>query len=572
MSVTGTRHPSYKDVEDDYTKWRYTYIGGTKYKEEYLTAREGEDDFASRRDMSYVPAYAKEAVLEISRAIHQRLNRVTRTGTTTGTYLKVVKGQLGGVDRLNSTMNAFISRMIVDEMTFMGRVGVYVDNIQPEGNTKADIKDSDHPYFYRYKAEDIFDWAYQPNDPSRLRYVVLREAVENFDPETGLRAASTKRFRHVYQDENGSVFVQFYSENGEKVDQNGQPSDSPIALEISRIPFAFADLGMSLLQDVADHQIALMTLASMDMSYAVKSNIPFYTEQRNMLSSDVFSRMNARLPKDENGDPIDPELLTEDQRAKFLRDTNKIVVGATKGRYYAKDYERPSFIHPSPEPLRASMEKQDRISNEIRELVALNVQKVGMRFQSEESKKMDNRPLEAGLSYIGLTLQAFETELALIYAQYENAQPAVVRYPEYYNLLTETERRNAIREDRELMNAVPSRSFRLEMQRQIIRTRFEHILDPVDVALMEAEIIALDAPTGDPKELRLDVESGICSAEYASAVIGYPKGEAAKAQEEKAVRLNIATRLQSSAKDNEDERPDGATKAEKTVQEESNNA
>jgi len=555
-TINSSVHPEFADMEEDYKKYRLTYIGGRKYKEEYLRPREGEDDFASREAISYVPGYAKEAVLEVSRAIHQRLHRVSRTGGT-GSYLEVAKGALGGIDRHGNTMNSFISQKVVDELCFMGKIGGFVDNVIPKGATKADLNSTDHPYVYAYKAEDIRDWAYFPDDPSRLRYVILQETIEVFD-DTGLRSKTEKRFRHVYQDENGGVFVQFYAESGE-------PIGAKTSLALSRIPFVLSNLGMSLLQDVADHQTALLTLASMDMSYAVKSNVPFYTEQRNALTSDLMSQAYKRLPRDSNGNPINPEDMTEDTRRKFLRDSERITIGTTKGRYYSKDYDRPGFIHPSSEPLKASMEKQTAIATEIRELVALNVQRAGLRFQSEESKKMDSRPLEAGLSYIGLILQSFETQIAQIYAEYESAEPATIRYPESYNLLTEDERRQAISEDRKLISAVPSEAFRKAVQKQIIETKFGHLLDPDEVVLMKTEVEASQAPTSDAEELRTDVEAGIVSAEFASVARGYPVGEAAKAQEEKAVRLNIATRLQSSAHDNPDERPSDATKSEKYV-------
>jgi hypothetical protein len=561
-NIAGLKHPTYIENEEDFTKWRLTYIGGTKYKEEYLTQREGEDDFNSRLAISYVPGYAKEAVLEISRAIHQRLPRVSRSSGS-GTYLQTAQGLNGGVDRMGSPMNAFISRKIVDELCFMGAVGCYVDNTPIIGPTKADLRNTDHPYFYSYKREDILDWAFDPASPTEFIYVILREYVEKFDID-GFRTASEARYRHVYK-KDGKVFVAFYAASGSMVDQLGQPTESPIPLDLPIIPFAMADLGMSLLQDVADHQIALMVLASLDMSYAVKSNVPFYTEQRNALNSDTFTRLYNKLPRDSAGNPVNPEDLTDDQRKKFLASQDKLVIGATKGRFYGKDFDRPGFIHPSSEPLRASMDKQMQIREEIRELVALNVQKVGLRFQSEEAKKMDTKPLEAGLSFIGLSLQSFETSLANIYAAYEAATPAMVRYPEQYSLLSETERRQAIKEDRELMSSVPSQTFRIEMQKTIVETRFSHILDPTLVAQMKAEIEKMSAPTADPDEILADVEGGLCSAEYGSLVRGYPAGEAAKAQAEKAQRLNIATRLQEGAQDNPDERDPDATKSQKLV-------
>ena len=73
-----------------------------------------------------------------------------------------------------------------------------------------------------------------------------------------------------------------------------------------------------------------------------------------------------------------------------------IKVGATHGRTYDKGMNPPAFINPSAEPLRASLELQDRLKRDIRELVNLAVSSLAVRA-SAESKAMDNQGLEAGL-------------------------------------------------------------------------------------------------------------------------------------------------------------------------------
>lgn len=78
-----------------------------------------------------------------------------------------------------------------------------------------------------------------------------------------------------------------------------------------------------------------------------------------------------------------------------------IKVGATHGRAYDKGMQQPAFINPSGEPLKASLELQERLKRDIRELVNLAVSSLAVRV-SAESKAMDNQGLEAGLSYIGL--------------------------------------------------------------------------------------------------------------------------------------------------------------------------
>ncbi len=95
-----------------------------------------------------------------------------------------------------------------------------------------------------------------------------------------------------------------------------------------------------------------------------------------------------------------------------------IKVGATHGRTYDKGMNPPAFINPSAEPLRASLELQDRLKRDIRELVNLAVSSLAVRA-SAESKAMDNQGLEAGLSYIGLLLESAERQIAEFWAAYE---------------------------------------------------------------------------------------------------------------------------------------------------------
>src|SRR5690606_20232795 len=114
-----------------------------------------------------------------------------------------------------------------------------------------------------------------------------------------------------------------------------------------------------------------------------------------------------------------------------------IKVGVSVGRAYALGTERPGFIHPSSEPLKASMELQRKLERDTRELVNLAVAQLGQ--QSAESKQMDPAGLEAGLSFIGLVLENGERKIASHWASYENSKPATIKYPDRYSLKTDAD-------------------------------------------------------------------------------------------------------------------------------------
>ena len=155
-------------------------------------------------------------------------------------------------------------------------------------------------------------------------------------------------------------------------------------MELDRIPFVMLDIGSSLIKDVCQHQIALLNLGSSDVSYALRSNFPFYVEQKDLRAVGAHLKHAATA---------DGTATTGGQGAA----ETDIKVGATHGRAYDKGMNPPGFINPSAEPLRASLELQDRLKRDIRELVNLAVSALAVRA-SAESKAMDNQGLEAGLS------------------------------------------------------------------------------------------------------------------------------------------------------------------------------
>ena len=110
-----------------------------------------------------------------------------------------------------------------------------------------------------------------------------------------------------------------------------------------------AEINQSLLADVSNYQIAMLNMTSSDINYAVKSNFPFYVEQ---YDPRVEMEKRARQAID-NDDTSKDGSAEAEKKAK----DDQIKVGNTQGRRYPINSERPGFIHPSPDPLMASMNK-----------------------------------------------------------------------------------------------------------------------------------------------------------------------------------------------------------------------
>lgn len=535
--ITSSTHPEYKAEVDNWEKFRLVFAGGEAFKDEYLkkfSIRETQADFNDRFSITPVPAHAKAAVIDIKNAIFQRLVDIVRIGGDKS-YKSAIDGLLGGVDFAGNTMTGFIGRLVLPELLSMRKVGVYVDKPQlPEGASLLDTKDI-RPYIYKYDAEDIRSWAY--DGQGRLISLLLRDHEDELDAN-GLVISIIKSFRLIRKTQVGITVETF--------DAHGDPTqEETILLNIKEIPFAVFELSMSLLQDVADHQIALLNMGSSDVNYAIKSNFPFYTEQINPMAQ----LPNIKQPGDSG-----------EAASAGAASTSEIKVGVTQGRGYPKGLERPGFIHPSPEPLLASMKKQAELREEIRLLVNLSLTNIEPRRESAESKALDEHSLEAGLSYIGLELEYGERQIAEFWASYERSDVAVINYPTNYSLRSEEDRRAEAKELQQLQAAVPSQTYQRALAKEIASITVSHRVDEEDLKKIHAEIEASPTVQIDSKTILADLKEGLVSSELASTLRGYPKGEAAKAQAEIAER--IAKSAESSVDDpNRRVDPDGDVNA-----------
>lgn len=511
-------HPKYEECLPDWTKYRLTFEGGRSFINQYLerySSRESDADFALRKKVTYCPAHAKAAIVEIKNSIFERMCDVLRVEGPQ-TYQSATRGLDGGVDYGGNSMNSFIGTEILPELLVMQRVGVFVDKLPlNDKRTRADDKGI-RPYLYVYKAEDILSWAY--NTKNELISVLLRSEVDEVDEATGLISGTKEEYILLRKIDGRIIYANY---NGGKVDNER-------VLNLTRIPFVIFSLTESLMRDIADYQIALLNLESSDLGYLLKSNFPFYTEQTNPLSDMAGLARTAAPTVDADGKVSVP--ATADG-------ARSISVGTSSGRTYPKGTERPGFIHPSPEPMNVSMAKQADMKAAIRQLVQLALTNIAPQRASAESKDKDQQGLEAGLACIGLALQIGENQIAEIWGQYEGEEPAVIAYPDQFSLKSDEERLEEAGKLAKQLPSIPS----ITAQKAIVKKiaflicgrglsldQEQKIIKEID----SADIIAID-----PEVLLKDLEAGLVAAETASIARGYPKGDVEKAKKEHIERL-----------------------------------
>ena len=543
VNIATTRHPDYFYNLNNWNTWRWIWEGGEGFTRHYLqkyTPRESDDDFQKRRNITPVPGFAKAALVDIKNAVFHRMGDIMRRGGT-DSYEAAVGGSRGGVDRRGSSMNHFLGTQILPEMLAMGRVGVYVDNIAPSGPTLADAAGAT-PYLYMYRVEDIMSWkCSRPEDDSDFEAVLLRDWCIDFDSSWGqiqLPSGSFERYRLVWKDDDGFVNYQFFDTDGQPISADGTPGGGPVKLELKRIPFVMLDIGDSLLKDIATHQIALLNLVSSDVAYALKSNFPFYTEQQDAraigghLKSDVMEDGTSTSGGQEAGNP-------------------SIRVGAHDGRSYDIGADRPGFIHPSSEPLKASMELQRKLEDDIRKLVNLAVVSLGNSRASGEARNIDNQGLEAGLAFIGLVLEGAERKIADHWSAYEgndSRDTTIVKYPDQYSLKSQKDRIEEADKLTDLMFSIPGRTVKRELAKDAVTALLNGRIKVDVLKRIYREIDSSKYSTSDPEVIRLAKEQMLASDVTLSDALGFDgKQEIEQAKKDHEERIERIQKAQTDA-------------------------
>ncbi len=541
LSITDIRHPNYLNNSTEWLEWRYTYAAGDDFVTKYLkqfSNRESTGEYNIRKSITPIPAFAKAAINDIRNAIYQRMHDVTRRGGSLNYHL-AVEGAQGGVDLDGTGMNAFLGFEVLTELLVMGRVGVYVDSPELGGSSLADTEGV-RPYLYMYPVEDILSWNItKTSHRSEFKAILLRDRVIDYnspvDTQVGsqieLPVGELERYRLIWIDDvTGKVNVQFYNMDSEPINPktNNTTNAGPVELNLTRIPFVMFDIGDSLIKDVCKHQIALLNLCSSDVSYALKSNFPFYVEQADLRG------IGSHLKIGQN-----PDNTASEGGQGGLENEN--VVGPSHGRLYDMKADQPGFINPSSEPLEASLKLQEKLEDGIRKLVNLAVSNKTGRPISGDSKEMDNQGLEAGLSFIGLILETGERKLADYWASYElgdrETDVALISYPARYSLKKDVDRIEEATKLSVLMTTIPGKKVKQEIAEVIVDILLAGKVGVEDLEEIYKEIRGANYTTSDPEIIIKALQAGLVSESTGSVALGFDKDEYLRARVDHAARI-----------------------------------
>lgn len=535
VNLTDLRHPLFTALSGEWNLWRTVYEGGEKFINQYLeqfSKREDAEEFRQRKKLAVATVFSAAAVDDVKNSIYQRMIDISRNGGSK-TYQDAVLGGKGGVDYRGSSMHYFIGQKILPELLVMQRVGVYVDMPPLTGATMLDVTNKNiRPYLYCYQAEEICNWVEDYNfGPHCYRQLLLKETYNKIHPKFGVPYEQASRYRQMWIDpEDGFCRVQYFGLDNGCLNMLGQSEEIVYKLQIKRIPFYCFELPHSLLKNVARHDVALLNIESTDIGYILKANFPVYTEQQDWRSASPHTRQPGSGEQTVEGQAIGARQGGQQE----------VAVGTTSGRAYAPTMDRPGFIHPSSEPLEASMRKQEQLKKDIRLLINLALTNMTPTKQSSvESKQLDNAGLESGLSFIGLELEKGERMIAEYWALYENSRIATVDYPTRYNLKSDEERRAEGEHYRKMIPIIPSPTYQKQVAKQLARALVGYKVTREDMEKIEKEIDTAEFIAADPEIIQRDVELGILAKKYASDVRLYPKDNISAANEEHATRLKV---------------------------------
>lgn len=538
LQIKDYRHPQYIANMLNWRKWRLTYCGGDDFVDIYLKQYSNREDvlsFADRKCVTPAPCFAKAAVNDVKNSIFQRMSDIARRGGPQS-YQAAIQGQENGVDLHGASMNHFIGSEVLPDLLTVAKVGIYVDMPELPGNNLLESAGK-RPYLYRYRAEEIFSWTWRADKADEFGSVLLHDYVDECGCH-GLPMGQWSRYRHLWIDEaDGMVHVKYYNDNGDQIDKSGNQTVDEFILDIDFIPFVVGELSDSILSDVSNHQIALLNMESSDVMYSLKSNFPFYVEKRDHRFESPHMK-----PKKPDG--------TGEATVQAISGEQEIEVGTMQGRAYTGD-QPPAFINPSSEPLIASMKKQQQLKDDIRQLINLSLSNIKPKMASAESKAIDERGLESGLSYIGLVLEHMERKIALYWSAYErSSEIATIKYPEKYSLMTDDEREKKIKQMSDIRDSVPSDTFRKTVNKEIVTLMIGHQVSIEQLDAIHKEIDLAKAYTALPQIINDAVMNGILDRGLAADLMGYPKGTADKANREAADRAAQIAKSQSAANDN----------------------
>ena len=535
MEIGKLKHPEYMSFVREWMKFWAAYQGGQQFVSAYLkrySKRESKRDFENRISVTYNPPDSQSAMNDVRDALLTHMHEVTRSGDPR--YVAMMESD---VDTFRSSMTTFVGTAILPRLLSQGKVFVFVDappasaapQVTPAESggkplTRAE-EEKQLPYLWAFHAEQCLSWTY--DDRGRMTSALIELLSDVVDPYTGLTVGAQKEYRLLKLLQPGEMVGNVTGPGVVVVITSADGTVKSInLLDLDRVPIVEFRIAQALMTDIADMQVALMNLTSTDMAFLFRGNFPLYTEQYDPATAIIAP--TARKKR---------ELTDTQSRDIELDDTDGrgSSIGGNTGRRYTKGLQRPGYVSPPTENLRASMEKQGKIGQSIRAALdlAMTALSVAAVEQSGESKKQDRVGLSAGLRYIATQLENGEREINDIIHLYlgERTIEGTVEYPSEFSEPDAAERDAELKRLQESRAAVRSETYQREMSKRIAESQLTGITDEETLEEIRTEIdeaLWFDESTSRAGIVNNDVREQLISRETGAILRGYDADETAK--------------------------------------------
>jgi hypothetical protein len=364
----------FPQVDNDFCFWRSTYEGGDTYiREHVFPLSDEESTYRQRLCITPEPADARSIIEKVLNALLDRMRFATRYGQL------VKKMQDGpGLSGNYGSINSYIVGELAKELLIEGRVGVFFSN-SVNIESPIDLQNSP-PICKTVRAEDISKVKPAPyGSPSQFSLV-----------EFQLRDCETTTNVKLWTDEMGKVFAQT------------TPDGEPVDMNTNVIPFVLVQ-HPSLMARLAKTQKALTNLLSVMATNSPDLLATFLTRQRDI----------------------------HNLGASMRRETSDATAGRTKGLWYEKNLDAPSFISQPPGP----MAEARAIVEALRDSMTFAA---GLSGDSDAERSQN---LANVVGSLGETLLSAERQIWANLGRYANvSESPVVRYPETWKAQTAQER------------------------------------------------------------------------------------------------------------------------------------
>jgi hypothetical protein len=442
----------------NYSLYRQILSEPERFILNYLVPNINESEAAFKRRVLLSPSFSivKNNIEKIKNAFVREFHKILRLGGPVSYHRFVYQTQ---------TMDAFLANNIVSEVLGMGRVAIFVDRSPQDESANRSAKFTNPPYLHYFTAEHINELRY---DRNTLVFASLVSWNDAYPTQITLELTP-----------DGVVATHGDSES--------------YILALPEIPLVVIDLGVGLIESVARHQIALLNIESSSTLNVINTNFPIYTEQVDAMQTLADIVKNA--------------------------ETEEVKVGPEDGRRYSKGLERPQFINPSSEPVKASILKENQLISQINEM---------MGFDAE-----GNIHILTNLSYL---FEAAERKIAELWAMYTSEDPPLIEYPKEFPMIVDTD---YITKLFDFVDRIPVRSYK-----EALLSKISGMLIPGLV--IDEELTSLPALETRPKDIYEDLRNGLLSVKTASLLRGYAEDEHVQAREDHIDRLKRIQAAQTS--------------------------